>query len=145
MCLDSALNQSYKNLEILVLDDSSEDKIEAIVTELMASDPRISYRRNAQPMGEPANLTQGIRLASGVFVKPLYDDDVLETNAIERLVAAFMELPGIRLAAGRRAFIDTEGKKIRDSKLAAVPSMTSAMLDGVSVVSKALSGGINLL
>lgn len=145
MCLESALGQSYKKLEILVLDDGSDDKIEEIVKELMAGDPRISYRRNVPPMGEPANLTQGIRLAGGVFVKPLYDDDVLEKNAIERLVTAFTEFPGVRLAVGRRTFIDASGRGIKESKLAAVPSMKSRILDGASVVGKVLSGGINVL
>jgi predicted SAM-dependent methyltransferase/glycosyltransferase involved in cell wall biosynthesis len=144
-CLDSAMNQTYDNFELLVLDDGAGDTIEKTVRELAAYDSRISYRRNPQAIGEPANLTQGIHLANGVFIKPLYDDDLLESDAIERLVAAFIDAPDVRLAVGRRTFVSAAGNPIKESKVATSLAMKSKIYDGVSVVSEMLSGGINLL
>lgn len=112
-CLQSALTQTYRNLEILVLDDSRGEDIARMVARQAQRDRRIRYERNPEPLGEPANLTKGIRLARGELIKPLYDDDVLLPTAVAALVTALRKHPEASLAACQRQMIDVEGKLIK--------------------------------
>ncbi len=142
-CLDSALAQTHRNTEILVLDDSPSDAIETLVADYMRRDPRIAYRRNTPPLGEPDNLTQGIRLARGEFIKPLYDDDLLAPDAIERLLTAWRAHPDARLATGRRLPIDAAGQALDAAILGAPLSAASGRLSGTQVIGQVLSTGLN--
>lgn len=144
-CLESALDQSYRNLEILVLDDSPSSEIENIVGQYARHDQRIVYRRNSPPLGEPDNLTLGIRLAHGEFIKPLYDDDVLTKYAVERLLAAYSSVPDARLAVGRRLLIDAEGQPAALAARGAPLARSNCRVRGISVIEKILSSGTNLL
>ena len=144
-CVGSALAQTHRNIEVLILDDSSSSDIERISAQLLQQDPRVIYRRNTPPLGEPDNLTQGIRLARGEFIKPLYDDDVLAIDAVECLLGVFRSVPDARLAAGRRLPIDSDGNPI-DAKFLGPPlSDSSGRLRGTEVISKIFSVGINML
>ena len=144
-CLDSALAQTHRNLEILILDDSPSGEIEKIAGKYLRRDARIVYRRNTPPLGEPDNLTQGIRLARGEFIKPLYDDDTLEADAVERLLGAFRAMPDARLAAGRRIPIDTAGKRLDEASLGSPLAESDGRLRGTAVIGQILSNGINTL
>lgn len=144
-CLESALAQTHRNLEILILDDSPADEIEKITKKHQQQDPRIAYRRNTPPLGEPDNLTQGIRLARGEFIKPLYDDDLLEANAIEQLLAAFRANPDARLAAGRRLPIDARNTLLDASSLGPPLAERDGRLRGTAVIGRILSSGTNTL
>lgn len=144
-CLDSALSQTYTNTEILILDDCSTDAVEKIVRLYQPRDSRITYKRNTPALGEPDNLTQGIRLAHGEFIKPLYDDDLLEPDAIERLLAIWRLHPGVRLAAGRRLAIDEKGKKIRSTIIGPKLTRTDSKISGTKVMEKILSRAHNFL
>ncbi len=111
-CLESALAQTYPHLEILVLDDSRGADIERIAARHSQRDRRVRYERNPEPLGEPANLTRGIRLATGELIKPLYDDDLLLPMAVERLVAALQAHPEASLAVCQRQAIDEHGRVV---------------------------------
>jgi glycosyltransferase involved in cell wall biosynthesis/tetratricopeptide (TPR) repeat protein len=142
-CLQSAIGQTYGNLEILVFDDSPGDGIERIARENAKKDPRISYHRNRPPLGEPDNLTQAIHRSQGYFVKPLYDDDVLYPDAVEMLLDAFKAAPGTRLATGRRHPVDIAGKRLPDEILGAALAPASCCMAGAEVIGKILTTGAN--
>lgn len=144
-CLDSAVGQTYPNLEILVLDDSCSDEIERLTKQYARQDSRIGYRRNTPALGEPENLTQGIRLARGEFIKPLYDDDTLETVAVERLLAALRASPDARLATGRRRPVNSAGELLGDAMLGPPLAKVSGPLRGTAVIGRILSTSINSL
>ncbi len=129
-CLRSALEQTYPHIEILVLDDSGGEAVERITRSHVAQGWPIRYLRNATPLGEPANLTQGIRLARGELIKPLYDDDLLLPDAIARLVAALRAHPEASLAVCRRLPIDAAGRPLSAEDLPGVP----AGLEGLGII-----------
>lgn len=118
--LQSAMAQSYRHLEIFVLDDSRGGDIERICERYARHDRRLRYERNADALGEPANLTKGIRLAKGELVKPLYDDDVLLPTAVATLVAVLRAHPEASLAACQRQVIDAQGQVVK-ARLALPP------------------------
>ena len=143
--LDSAVTQTYPHLEILVLDDGSGAEIEQICKQVAAQDHRVRYLRNTPALGEPGNLTKGIRLASGEFIKPLYDDDFLLHDAVEQLVSAFRQAPDARMAAGQRLPIDSAGTPLDKAMLGPALAMASGRLNGAEVIGQIATSGINSL
>lgn len=144
-CLQSALAQTYENIEILVLDDSASPKVEKITAAYSRCDQRVVYYRNEPPLGEAANLTKGIRLARGEFIKPLYDDDTLAPDAVARLLAALRATPEARLAAGRRVPINEGGVELEPGVLGVALADVDGRLRGTAVIGRILSSGVNML
>lgn len=143
-CLESAISQAYRKLEILVLDDSPGYEVEKITQRFAELDARITYVRNSPPLGEPDNLTKGIRLAQGDFIKPLYDDDILEPDAVKLLMGAFHAVPDARLAAGQRSPIDA-AQLLGEAMLGPPLAVSSGRLRGTEVIGQILSRGSNNL
>lgn len=84
-CLESVVNQSYTNLEIVVINDGSTDESPKIVDRYTACDPRITCI--SQPnRGLPAARQTGTEAASGDFILHLDGDDYLPHEAVEVLV-----------------------------------------------------------
>lgn len=72
--LDSIAQQVFKDFEVIITDDSSSREIE----ELLFSTPykySIHYQRNPRPLGTPLNWMEGIKHASGHWIKIMHDDD----------------------------------------------------------------------
>lgn len=81
-CVDSILNQTKKELEIILINDGSTDKTEEIIKNYQ--DKRIKYFKNKnQGIGKTRNF--GIEKAKGKYIMFLDSDDYLEKNACELL------------------------------------------------------------
>ena len=88
--VESILNQTYKNLELIIVLEKSEnqDKIEKILTKYI--DKRIKIIKNSKKLGFPASLNIGIDAAKGVYIARMDDDDISLPTRIEKQVI-FME------------------------------------------------------
>jgi glycosyltransferase involved in cell wall biosynthesis len=86
IALDSALNQTYRNLEVIVTDDSSIDDIENYVRTI--DDGRIKYFRNRHRLGIALNVKNGIEKSSGDYFAFLNDDDLWMPSFLEKLCSA---------------------------------------------------------
>lgn len=84
-CLESLVNQTYKNIEILLIDDGSKDNSGKICDEYAEKDKRIKsiHQKNS---GVSKTRNNGIELASGDYVMFVDSDDWLEKNACELLI-----------------------------------------------------------
>ncbi|MBE7731977.1 glycosyltransferase family A protein [Devosia faecipullorum] len=109
--LDSALAQTYPNIEILVSDDSDNDDIGAIVRSYAA--PNLHYRRNVPALGFVPKLDDFLDVARGGWMVILCDDDVLEPDFVARLIANSRNHPDASLLRSRNTWIDIEGKVIQ--------------------------------
>lgn len=88
--LDSALSQTYANIEVIVVDDGSRDGTRAIIEARMAHDGRV--RLFSQPnRGVAAARNRAIALATGEFVAPLDADDLWDPTKIEQQVERIVE------------------------------------------------------
>lgn len=85
-CLHSVINQSYTDLEIIVVDDGSTDNTATCIKELCKEDNRITYiyQKNA---GVSVARNVGIIAAKGSFVMFVDGDDCLESSIVEKLYA----------------------------------------------------------
>jgi glycosyltransferase involved in cell wall biosynthesis len=98
--LSTALHQTFADLEVLVVDDASEDGTLEVVA--AAHDPRIRVLPGARRLGIPGNWNRCLAEARGEYVKLLCQDDLLAPTAVERLVSALDAAPGSPLAFSRR-------------------------------------------
>jgi glycosyltransferase involved in cell wall biosynthesis len=86
--IESLLNQSYKNLELIVIDNGSIDETPKIIKEFAESDSRIKYLRE-QRSGQLNALALGAQFIKGKYVTLLHSDDELSDNkAFERNISA---------------------------------------------------------
>ena len=92
--LASALAQTYRNMEVVVVSDGSTDRTVAIVETLARSDPRV--RVFSRPhSGLPATRNFGIRQSTGEFLAPLDADDLWHPEKISKQVAKIKSSPRI--------------------------------------------------
>ncbi|MBI2035453.1 MAG: glycosyltransferase family 2 protein [Candidatus Liptonbacteria bacterium] len=99
--LESATNQTYKNLEILVFDDASKDNTGEIVQGYKDKDSRINYIKTEKNLGYTKSMTQIFRLAKGKYVQHCAHDDWLSRNYIEECVKIFEREEGVSSVLGR--------------------------------------------
>ena len=66
-CLDSIINQTYKNLEIIIVDDYSTDKTRELINKYAQKDNRIIFLKNKQNLGLPATRNVALKEAKGIF------------------------------------------------------------------------------
>lgn len=90
--LDSILGQSYTNLEVIVVDNESNDGTEEHIRSV--KDTRIKYLRHANGGVIAVNRNYGIERASGDYVAFCDDDDLWMPNKIALQVEAFSRHPG---------------------------------------------------
>ncbi len=108
-CLESIVNQSYRELEILIMEGQSTDKSLQICKKWEKIDSRIIVvSRKDGGLGPARNY--GINMASGEFIFFVDSDDYLHKNAIENLIAKFDEELLDFVVGGYRS-IDINGKK----------------------------------
>lgn len=84
-CLKSALRQTYKNIEIICVNDGSKDSTAEIVASICETDTRVVLI-NKENGGVSSARNLGIEKATGYYIQFLDVDDALEQNATERMV-----------------------------------------------------------
>ncbi|MEF2483652.1 glycosyltransferase family 2 protein [Vibrio mimicus] len=87
----SVIRQTYKNWELLVVDDSSNDATSSIVQEFQKKDIRIRYIKNEGKRGVSSARNVGISLASGVYIAFLDSDDTWEDKKLELQINAMQQ------------------------------------------------------
>lgn len=83
-CLDSIINQTYSNLEIILINDGSTDSSKSICEEYCKKDIRIKMY-SQENCGPSSARNIGIKKASGEYIMFVDSDDKLETNILEKL------------------------------------------------------------
>jgi glycosyltransferase involved in cell wall biosynthesis len=84
-CILSALNQDYKNYEIIIVDNKSNDGTWEICVNLSKQHSRIKLFRNENNIGPVLNWLRCAQEASGKFSKILFSDDTLDKNCLSNL------------------------------------------------------------
>ncbi|MDY6989123.1 MAG: glycosyltransferase [Thermodesulfobacteriota bacterium] len=87
--INSALMQTWRDFELIVVDDASADDTESVVAEF--DDSRMQYVRHDVNRGGPAARNTGIRMAKGKYIALLDDDDEWHAAKLERQVNVFKE------------------------------------------------------
>ncbi len=89
-CLESAINQTYKNIEIICIDDGSTDRSAEIVSSFAKNDERIKYFYQTN-RGLSTVRNEGIKKSHGEYIMFLDSDDFFHSRAVERMIGAAIE------------------------------------------------------
>lgn len=112
-CLDSIVNQTYKNLEIILIDDGSPDNCEKICDEYAAKDKRI-FCIHKENKGVSAARNDGIGIAIGDWTTFADPDDWYDEDYFENMVNSLpVEETEVFLAGGCYAEDENESKQVR--------------------------------
>jgi glycosyltransferase involved in cell wall biosynthesis len=108
----SVLDQTYANLELLVVDDNSPDDTSQVVASF--GDPRIRYVRNESNLKLPRTLNRGFSLSRGDYLTWTSDDNLYRENALGRMVDAMLERQCDFVYADYYLFadLDSDGKPV---------------------------------
>jgi len=90
--IQSILRQTYKNLEIIIVDDNSTDSTSKVVKNIAKDNHNIKYIRNDIHRGLPASRNIGLSYANGSLIFFSEDDLILMPNTIEILVKTYSAL-----------------------------------------------------
>ena len=120
--VESALKQTHKNLEIVVIDDCSGDETLAIAQALAGQDSRVRLLKNETNQGTAATRNRGLEEAKGEFIAFLDGDDCWQPDKMARQLA-LLEKTGAGLCYTAYDFMDAEGQ--RTGKVYYVPEQCS--------------------
>ena len=113
--LQSALSQTYSNIEIIICDDSANNTIGNIIRELTQEYPDVDviYQNNESRKGNLGNFLECLSLAKGRYIKFLNDDDFIESDCVEKMCGILLNNPQISLAFSHRKIINNHGELIQ--------------------------------
>jgi glycosyltransferase involved in cell wall biosynthesis len=111
--IESILQQDFGDLELIIHDNASTDRTEAICRELAEADARIRYFRNPRNLGAAANYNLCFGQARGTYFKWAAHDDTLAPGYLRRTVAALEAKPEAVLCTVGVAEIDAMGVVLR--------------------------------
>jgi glycosyltransferase involved in cell wall biosynthesis len=112
--LDSLLNQSFADFEIIVSDNHSTDATEAICRDYSARDPRIRYHREDRNRGAAWNFNRVLDLSGGHYFKWASANDLHAPDYLFRCVEVLDTRPEVVLCYPKTRLIDEDGAVICD-------------------------------
>lgn len=113
----SIMNQSYKNLEIIVTDDCSSDNTLMILETLAVEDARIKVIKNKENLKIVKSLNNMIEIAQGKYIARMDADDISLPERIEKQVNFMEENPEYGVCGTNAWIIDENGKYLSKSIL----------------------------
>lgn len=112
--IDSILGQTYRHLELIIVDDGSTDNSGMIADEYAKRDARVSVVH--QPNRKlPAALNTGFALAKGEFLTWTSDDNVLKPDCLKKMVACLERHPGWDMVYANMDIMGDDGQMLRNS------------------------------
>ena len=107
--IQSVLKQSYKDWELLIVDDCSTDNTDEVV-KFFLMDERIRYFKNVKNSGAAVSRNRALREAKGKWIAFLDSDDLWMPEKLEKQID-FMEKKGYHFSYTSYFEIDVDGKK----------------------------------
>ncbi len=112
MCIKSALNQTYSNMELIFVDDCSTDDSLNIVDKY---NDKIKIYVNNKNIGQPKNTNKCVKLSRGKYLVILHSDDAILPEFAEKLVPILEDYQNVGMAVGERIIIDEKNVQKRIS------------------------------
>ena len=107
--INSVLNQTYKNLEIIIIYDDLDKEDLNLLKKIKKKDKRIKIYINKKNLGAGRSRNKGIKLSKGVFVAFLDSDDLWKKNKLKKQIF-FMKKNGINASHTSYTIINSNNK-----------------------------------
>lgn len=130
-CIQSCVDQTYKNLEVIVVDDGSTDRTGDLLLQLSMQDSRIQVYRQIN-QGVVAARNKGITESKGEYVLFVDGDDYLDKSAVELLISNLLDA-NADIAIGGISYD-------KDGKITPLKNSLSSEIDNKSVTIALLNG-----
>lgn len=117
LALNSALTQSYSNIEIIISDDSTNNETEMLVkNKYLPYFKKITYSKNENPLGKLKNIQKLYNLSNGEYINYLMDDALFHDLKIEKMMNYYlMDIDEeIKMITSYRKMIDLNGNALQD-------------------------------
>ena len=104
--IESILNQTFSDFELIILDDGCTDHTEEIIKEY--TDKRIRYTKNPGNLGLAGSLNRGLELARGKYIARMDSDDVALTDRLQKQVDYMENHPDVILLGGQSELLQND-------------------------------------
>jgi glycosyltransferase involved in cell wall biosynthesis len=121
--IDSVLRQTFKDFELIIIDDASDDGSSELIDNYRSIDNRIIVIRNRNNLGLAESLNRGLKVASGSFIARMDADDMALPNRFELQIKFLEHNPTISLVGSDTAVIDTEGNELGENRAFSDPEL----------------------
>jgi glycosyltransferase involved in cell wall biosynthesis len=106
-CLQSVVNQTYSNIELIIVDDFSKDKSREKILEFVKKNPLVRTVFNEKNIGNCRSFNQALKISTGKYIVDLATDDVLMPKKLEKQVKKMEETFSIGVIFSDADFIDS--------------------------------------
>ena len=110
--IDSLLNQTYQDFELIISDNASTDETEEICRGYAARDPRVRYFRQTRNLGCALNSNFVFRESRGEYFKWISHDDLHAPRFVESCVEVLDRDPSVVICCPKGILIDERGQEI---------------------------------
>jgi glycosyltransferase involved in cell wall biosynthesis len=140
-CLASCLNQDATDFQITVIDDASDEDVQAVVEKF--ADARLRFLRNPRRLGIGGNWNAGIRAVSAPYVMVFHQDDLMLPGNLARKVTFLDQYPDVAFVFSRATLIDHEGKA--EDSLGLKDIAVDCVMEGMAFIDRCLTARDNLV
>jgi glycosyltransferase involved in cell wall biosynthesis len=128
LAIQSVLNQTYTDFELIIVDDGSTDASLQIAEQFASEDSRVKVIAQEQNQGVALTLKKGFDIAQGEFIGQVDSDDLLEPPALEITVQVLEGDPGLGMVYTNYIEINEEGERTRVGRRCQVPYSRERLL-----------------
>lgn len=146
--LESAINQTYKNVEIIIGDDSNNNETERLIKEkYLLKYNNIKYYHNKQYLGQFDNNIKLYKASEGQYINYLMDDNLFKSTKIEKMMNYFIQDVNLQitLVTSHRGVLNKKGDICRILGNAENIFNSNVEINGVEVGNFMLKSGSNYL
>jgi glycosyltransferase involved in cell wall biosynthesis len=112
--LDSLLDQTYKDFEVVICDNASDDRTPEICESYVSENRYFRYYRNEKNLGAAYNFNRTFKLSSGEYFKWVAYDDLYAPTHLEKCLEILDQESSVVLSYPKTVIIDEKGKKLSD-------------------------------
>jgi glycosyltransferase involved in cell wall biosynthesis len=136
LAVDSVLQQSFDDYELIIVDNCSTDRTVKWIEERLSAAPRIRFYKNATNIGLVGNFNACLAHAKGEYIKFLCADDLLLPDGVRRMSEALDADSSVALVTGGRRLINEGALTLSTQRYAA----ENVRLPGTDVINRCIFG-----
>ena len=115
-CLQSVVNQTYRNVELIIVDDCSGDESQQKILKFYNDNPTFQYIFNEENIGNCRSFNKAFKISKGKYIIDLSTDDVLLPKKVELQVEKFEKSASIGVVFSDADFIDENSNYLGNIK-----------------------------